>query len=126
MGLKQRGKEEGMWVRVQGSPWSHVPLCCLLTATCCGEPVAGGLLDSVCGRRASPLLGREDGHGQTGMHGARFSTPFLTCLTPGQLNPTAGAQRGLVIAPGSLPPLLQDHSPHFQLSVGGWVCHLVC
>lgn len=70
-------------------------------------------------------LAREGGWPcQTGMHGARFPTPFLTCLTPGQLNPTAGAQRGLVIAPGSLPPLLQDHSPHFQLSVGGWVCHL--
>lgn len=117
MGLKQRGKEEGIWVRVQGSPWSHVPLCWLLTVMCCGEPVAGNLLDSVWGCCGSPHSEREGGCGQTGLRGARLPTPFLTWLTPGQLNHTAEVQCGLVILPGSLLPLLRGHSPHFQLSV---------
>lgn len=38
------------------------------------------------------------------LHGAHHPTPFLTCLTPGPLNHATGAQRGLIILPGSLPP----------------------
>lgn len=41
---------------------------------------------------------------ETGLCGARHPAPFLTCLTPGLLNHTAEAQRGLVILPSSLPP----------------------
>lgn len=40
---------------------------------------------------------------EMGLCGARHPTPFLACLTPGMLNHAAGAQRGLVILPGSLP-----------------------
>lgn len=105
-------------MRVQGSPWSHVPLCWLLTATCCGEPWLGVCWGLGGDTEVPPCSEREDGHGQTGLHGAHLPSPFLTWLTPGQLNHTAGAQCGLVISPGSLPPLLQGHSPHFQLPVG--------
>lgn len=118
MGLKQRGKEEGIWVRVQGSPWSHVPLCLLLTATCCGEPWLEACWTLCVDTDVPPRSEREDGYSQIGLRGARLPTPFLMWLTLGQLNHTAGAQCGLVISPGSLPPLLQGHSPHFELPVG--------
>lgn len=41
---------------------------------------------------------------EMGLRGAHHPTPFLTWLTPGLLNHATGAQRGLVILPGSLPP----------------------
>lgn len=78
----------------------------------------GDLLDSVCDTEVPPRSEREDGCSQTGLRGARLPTPFLTWLTSGQLNHTAGAHCGLVISPGSLPLLRQGHSPHFELPVG--------
>lgn len=138
MGLKQRGKEEGIWVRVQGSPWSHVPLCWLLTVTCCGEPVAGNLLDSVWGCCGPPSLGEG---GWLWSDRAVWGSPahpiplvadpwaaeshcwgsVWTCHPPWQSpSPASGSQ-------SSFSAFCQMLSkPVAGWPGGGWVCHLMC